>query len=786
LKSRKKQIRSEDASDPKIIHRRFDKSFTVNEWIPGLKPIVISLPKPPEYKLIDNFWRVQDQQFFRKEIYPEKLTQLEKSVRLELKDKKSDGKNRDLKATEQEVINLIWDTLEKKADFYEKELAWIRKQWYHRLYGYWFFNNGVATYIDGWHWYYLNYWYMIREQKGDTPEYRDRDRKQFLITRYVYTTHETFKFVDDETRDAIPNEDGTYEMVELSGRTLLGEYQTKNRRGGNTNMFLCIEVEVLSRTMGSIDGLNQSFDAAQIDNARNILMNAWERLPFFFKPMWQGRNRPEKLLFRHDGITNSLGSRITIASNSDASYGEGSQAKCRLYDEEGKSYGVKIRERASIGIHTMSEGNGSYLKGLSYHPSTVSDMHGEVAQEFLDLCMESDFYKRSKLSGQTQTKCIFIYFPAWYCLAKFIGRFGESIHDDPTPEQIRQGFDKPYGSKEKLQRDRDDLLSIGTESAMRDLRILRKEFPFDLEDLYLKSENSILDFDYEGMERRNFKIKHSNPPLFLYYDLFWENNIKDSRVLIRQNPNGRFCMSMQLEPSDTNKRKRVQIRNRQTGRLIDTWIPENIDKHIIGADPFAYTNRSEAEIRKNARLLSDGGIAERFLNGRLFVTYIYRPLLLKNNLMQIDKELKEGIYSYCEDIILLAVFTGSMVYPENNNKAVNEYLAERGYAGYLLHQLDENGLPRIDAGGWSGTDKTSLFEFNKAYTNEFLNVECHSDFLDEMLVIKSIKDMTNHDLFTSVAYCNWGNKILNDQLGTGKKEETIENKIGNISPFFRY
>ena len=779
MRKSKKLPSSELASEPKAAHRKYDKTFTVNEWIPGLKPIVISLPHPPEYKFIEGYYRVQDQQYFRKEEYPDKLKQLEIRV---TKEEKS-HKERDYPKTEQDILNKIWTTLEQNYELYEKEIEWIKLQWYYRLFGKWVFINGVATYLDGCHWYYLNYWYMMRQGRGNTPEYRDRDRKQFLILTYVDTTHEAFKFIDEDSRKAIPNEDGNYEMVELSGRTLIGIYQTKNRRGGNTNIFLCKELELLTRTMGSIDGLNQSFDAEQIDNARNILMNAWEHLPFFFKPMWQGRARPNNLLFRHDNIDNSLGSRITIATTGDASYGEGSQARCRLYDEEGKSLNIDIRNRANLGIHTMSEGNGSYLKGLSYHPSTVSDMHGEVAEEFLTLCEESDFYKRNSLTGQTQTKCIFIFFPAWYNLAEFTGKFGESIHDTPTKEQIAQGFDKTYGSKEKLQKDRDEFLNINTETSLKDLRQLRKEFPFNLEDLYLKSDKSSLDFNYEGIERRDFVICHSHPLLAEYYDLFWENNVKDSKVLKRMNPNGRFEMSMEFDPNDVNKKRQIQVRSRQTNKMTSTWVPENKDKFIIGADPFAYSNRSDAELKKNARLLSDGGIAERIINGRLIVNYLYRPTLLKNNLMQIDQELKEGIYSYCEDVILLAVYTGSMVFPENNNKAVNEYLSDRGYSGYLLHQLDENGKPRVDAGGWTGTDKTPLFEYNKSYTNQFLNVECHSPFLKQMLKIKSVKDMTNHDLFTAVAYCNWGNRLINDIIGQKKVKVDNNNFSGVIRKF---
>jgi hypothetical protein len=158
-----------------------DDSFIINNDIPGLKPIRISLPKSPNLKLIDGFGKKREEQYFRREIYPEKLKELERTIKNDLRSKESINH---FIATPQKIIDAIWEEMENNYEYYEKEIAWIKKQWYHRLFGYWFMNDGVPTYIDGWHWFYLNYWYM-GDVKGHYAEYRESDREQALFLRYL-------------------------------------------------------------------------------------------------------------------------------------------------------------------------------------------------------------------------------------------------------------------------------------------------------------------------------------------------------------------------------------------------------------------------------------------------------------------------------------------------------------------------------------------------------------------------------------------------------------------------
>jgi hypothetical protein len=731
----------------------YDKFFTINDSVKGLKTISISLPTPPAANKIDGHEYPFYDQYFRYEVFPDKLTQLEKDIRKEFR-AKAEAK-REFVMTGQVVLQEMWKRMEANPDYYEKEFQWIKNQWYYRLYGYWFMNNGKATYIDGWHWFYLNYWYM-GEEKGH-PEYRDRDRRQFLFMRYIYTTKETFKYVNPKTFEAIPDENGDYEMIEMPGRTFYGVHQPKNRRGGNTNIGLCIEYEILSRSRGDVTGGNQSYTEEQIKGAWSKIMGAWDVMPFFFKPLWQGEERPQnKLVFVSDKIDNSLGSMINYALTGKETAYEGGTLLFKLDEEEGKTVNINIKYRWEVNQITLAKGSGSKIQGLSYHPSTVSEAHGEAAQVFMTMFEESNFFVRLS-NGQTKSGLAGVYFPAWDCLHGHVDKYGYGIVDTPTEKQLRDGY-KGIGARNFLQKKRDDLLMINTPSSLQKLRVERKEFPFDLSDIYLSSETSELDYNYDAIGRRMIEVSRMIPEPFEYYDLKWENGMKDGRVIEIRNPMGRFCIS-QVMGDKGNRKQQRRVFDTQTNRPKIIYSPAEVE-NVAGGDPFKYFKGNAADLKKRKRLYSDGGGAVRLINGRLICTYSARPLLQSD---------------YLEDMLMMCVYFNAKMFPETNVDDLYKYFIDRGYDGYLLYEKDSGGKQKMKPGGFT-SDKsiTKLFELNKSYCEQFVEVECHMDFLKEMKEIKNTDDMTNHDLFTATAYCNWGNFVLNQRIVPNKSHRVYK------------
>jgi len=761
-----------------------DKSFIINNNTKGLIPIRISLPEPPNFTCIDGYGKPKQDQYFRREIYPEKLSVLEKEVKEELQAMERKEGHRGFRATGQKVIEEIWYRIENNIEYYAKEIDWIKKQWWHRLYGYWFFNNGTPTYIDGWHWFYLNNWFM-GDVKGGYPEYRERDRLQFLFFRYLYTTTETFKNINPETFDAIKNERGEYEMIDIGYRTFYGAIQPKNRRGGNTNIGCCIGYEIITRSKGSVVFGIQSFTENQASSAYEKILMAWAKMPFYFKPIWEGDSRPtSELFFTSKKYEYTLGSKIDYAKTSEATYFDGKKQVANLSDEEGKTKDTDINYRWSVNQNTLSTSNGGNIFGFSYHPSTVANMNEGGGDRFYSMFKNSNFYQRGIGTGQTVSGLASIFFPGWDCMEKYVDKYGQSITDAPTAQQIQSGFDQLEGSRIFLQNKRDHLLKLNTPESLQKYREERQLFPFDLDDCFTVVGEGNTGMDIEILERRMTELRKMNPAPYQRYDMEWESGIRDTNViLIPNSTSGRFFISNILNPHEINRKVRERVFNRQFNEYVFAWRPEFRTKFMAAGDTIKFNTKNQAELRQDKNRLSNGGgavfwrrdklidpdskVISDWISYRFICTYNFRPPTLDD---------------YCEDMIKMVVYFGAMMFPENNIDNLWKYFIDRGYSGYLAYGIDPiSGKPK-EKPGWFSNEQTKprLFDKSMAYIKARGHAENHYDYLNECKSIRGIEYMTDFDLF---AACSGA--LLGDEVTQIKYiDENKTNKVALNVKFF--
>jgi hypothetical protein len=125
----------------------------------------------------------------------------------------------------------------------------------------------------------------------------------------------------------------------------------------------------------------------------------------------------------------------------------------------------------------------------------------------------------------------------------------------------------------------------------------------------------------------------------------------------------------------------------------------------------------------------------------LVITYTNRPSTLEE---------------YCEDMLMMCVYTGALMYPEQNIDEVEKHFVRRGYAGYLLYDTDwKTGRPKNKPGFFSTIDVKKKI-FNLIANDIALHgMRCmHSDYMQECMEIKNLDDMTRFDLFTAVGGCH--------------------------------
>ena len=287
---------------------------------------------PDNSKMI-NYGLPPDEQVFKREVIPHRLISLERHLRS--KEKANKAREQTSIKIELNTINNLWETLEENANDYKEEIEWIERMWYFRLMGCWVMLNGRGYYMTGACFFYLNF---TEIPKAGVPEYRDRDRRWFLAKQWAKVETRTFASTDKDG-NAIPNSDGTYDMVDLKRRVFYGILTGKARRVGDTSKSVSAQLESSTRTLEKRFG-NQGCDEESSQRIFNDhIMFQFRKIPIIFKPLMESINSKTKLAFMSDDQELSLNSVLDFASSKKGSHYDGSGLAEYYGDELGKVEG---------------------------------------------------------------------------------------------------------------------------------------------------------------------------------------------------------------------------------------------------------------------------------------------------------------------------------------------------------------------------------------------------------------------------------------------------------------
>jgi len=722
-------------------YKNADRYLWVNENDKDLTPIKIDLPQMPLPHHIDNFGLPAKDQYFRPPQLPRRLKELQRKY---------------------ETIDEIWEQLQKNQEIYAQEIEFIRKQWYHRLFGYWFYNNGKPTYIDGWHYFYISWWHI----DVGLPKYRDRDRKFFIFARMCYTETKTFKFLDDNG-NGVPNEDtGYFDFIETGGRVFYGFNYPKHRREGATSKAECINYEIISRIIGAWGGIQSMNETQGRKCFLKHLISPWNKLPFFFMSNYEGSTSPKtELSFSPPAKRlSSKGSLATseIGLNSMINFGPadaGTYDGDKLYfhhdDEVGKlKKGLSCWDRHLVVKECLV--TGSEIVGFTIKTSTVGEMERGGGKAFKHQCEMSDYFQRTP-NGQSRSGLINLFIPAYEGLQGFIDRYGNSIIDTPTKEQA-EFIGRKIGAKEYLLNRRKGYIDAGDyEGLSEEVRL----YPMSFTECFRTAAKSS-GFNMQKLETYidELRFKKSSE-LPIEGDFRWVNNERDTRVEFIPRKGGKFKVSHLLNDNESNRKYWDEI----TG----SWKPGNSHWGVGGADPFKF-NKTEwnrkskgggAVVRKGK--IKDGDFSMK----RKFVcTYSNRTY---------------NKYEYAEDMLMMCVYYGVPIFPEINVDLVWDYFEQRGYAAFLLYRVDPKTFQQQKTPGANTNDKIKQEIFS-----EFMNFiefeadeENHFELLEECRDIAGPEEMTDFDLFTAGGYALLGTAGIYDEI------EKIENKEVTLDKFVR-
>jgi hypothetical protein len=674
----------------------------------------------PRLDKIDNYGLPRDEQLFKYQTYPQRLKLLEEGLRTDLK---KELKRESPQKREQLLVEAFWEHLDTHQDEYKNEIEWIELQWYRRLFGYWFINDSVATYITGKHYFYLNFFEINAVGK---PQYRERDRLWWIAKEYAELETRTFKFRDKDGR-GIPNPDGTYEMIETGKRVFLGIISAKARRVGDTSKSACNLIEEGTKIKEVHLGV-QSVDASGAENVfeKHITM-PFRKLPLIFKPAYKRLNLREAMRFDSDECDSPLNTTIDYASSRYGIAYDGKTLHCYYGDEAGKLEEELITLRHQQ-IKPCCCEQGGHIKGNIIYTTTVEDMSKSAGKNFLEFCKNSMWEQRID-NGQTKTGMLTIFFRGSAGAPDFVDKFGRSVEYDPTPEQ-KEELGIEIGAIEYFKRQRALLKD-------EELAKIKRQIPLEFSEIFTPPAKSIF-FPVRKISDRLQEINFAKHKYYRRGNFVWRDKFGSSVEFI-DNEFGRFFVSKLLAPDESNRIVKIN----------GEFAPEFPDRFVCSADTFKLENSTGNQ-------MSDGGIAvfqkrdplidpdgkdvSLWQTNNWVMSYRYRPATLD---------------LYCEDVLMACIYYGCYLYPENNISNLSDYFIQKGYGKMLLYATDPSTGYAKPLAGFNSTvaTKQKLFNLMRSHLELHVGTCKLPHILQECLDIGGLAEMTFYDLFCAAGGC---------------------------------
>jgi len=316
-------------------------------------------------------------------------------------------------------IKSRFDWEEYPSDFKEKWYDYIDEEFKHRELGYWFYNGGLATYITGTHYMYLQ-WSKI---DVGAPDYRESNRLFFIFW------------------EACKADDRCYGMCYL-----------KNRRSGFSFMSSAELVNQATISSDARFGIlsKTGSDAKKMFTDKVVPISV--NYPFFFKPIQDGMDRPKtELAYRvpaskltrrkiesNEQLRELQGLDTTIdwKNTGDNSY-DGEKLKLLAHDESGKwERPDNILNNWRVTKTTLRLGSRIVGKCMMGSTSNALEKGGD---NFKQLYYNSNVTERNK-NGQTSSGLYSLFIPMEWNYEGFMDTFGLPVFTTPQdPIKTKQG-----------------------------------------------------------------------------------------------------------------------------------------------------------------------------------------------------------------------------------------------------------------------------------------------------------------------------------------------------------
>lgn len=536
-------------------------------------------------------------------------------------------------------IKSRFDWEDYPAEFKEKWYDYIDEEFKRRENGYWFYNNGVANYITGTHYMYLQ-WSKI---DIGAPDYREANRLFFIF----------WEACKADTR--------CYGMCYL-----------KNRRSGFSFMS---SAELVNQATISSDArfgiLSKSGSDAKkmfTDKVVPISVN----YPFFFKPIQDGMDRPKtELAYRvpaskltrrklesNEQLRELEGLDTTIdwKNTGDNSY-DGEKLKLLAHDESGKwERPDNILNNWRVTKTTLRLGAKVVGKCMMGSTSNALDKGGD---NFKKLYNNSTVTKRNR-NGQTSSGLYSLFIPMEWNYEGFMDTFGFPVFvGQKSPVKGVDGEPITIGVIEHWENEVD-----GLKDDPDGLNEYYRQFPRTEAHAFRDEAKDSLFNLTKIYEQIDYNAELNNSAAVTTGSFQWENGVLDSRVIFNPNRSGRFQISW-VPPK--NLQNRVILNN--SGKY-----PGNEHVGAFGLDSYDISGTVDGKGSNGSLHGLTKFSMEDAPPNHFFLEYISRP---------------QTAEIFFEDVLMACVFYGMPILAENNKPRFLYYLKRRGYRGYSMNRPDK-------------------------------------------------------------------------------------------------
>jgi hypothetical protein len=535
-------------------------------------------------------------------------------------------------------IQSIFQWNEKPKEFKDRWIDYIEQEFDCREQGLWFMNNGVKTYITGSHYMYLQ-WSSI---DVGYPDFREANRIYWIFWEACRADPRAFGMI--------------YLKIRRSGFSFMSSSE-------------CVNIGTLARD-ARIGILSKTgADAKKMFTDKVVPINS--RLPFFFKPVMDGMDRPKtELAFRvpaskitkknmyesEDTEIDGLDTTIDWKNTEDNSY-DGEKLLFLAHDESGKwTKPVNIKENWRVTKTCLRLG--SKIIGKCMMGST-SNALSKGGQNFKDIYEESNVKVRNA-NGQTKSGLYAIFIPMEWNMEGFIDRYGHPVFR--KPEEPIAGVDGNWIKNGAI-----DYWEAEVDSLKNDADALNefyRQFPRTESHAFRdESKQAIFNLTkiYHQIDYNDSMIKEH----YMTRGMFsWKDGIKDTQVIWTPDPRGRFNISWAPPKHLQNN---VHIRN-------GIRYPGNEHIGSFGCDSYDISavvggRGSNGALHGMTKFHMDDAPVNEF-----FLEYIARP---------------QTAEIFFEEVLMACVFYGMPILVENNKPRLLYHIKNRGYRGFSINRPDK-------------------------------------------------------------------------------------------------